>query len=273
MIPYRYTTPTQTFLLHYERAWLSFLRTATLSLLFLFAGCANGDFGRIRPALVNDDMHAWVGKEAPGRKNKPASNFPLTDAERQLRDLAFPLIEPPYDRQRWYSVIEEYGLTGAAETPYPDRSAYANQLLTTAVRSHTARYAKLVEDIRNDVIRVDPFFAVARYVLDMDRKRKESLKEFGASNNKEAREDARARIAENVAVINWVQKSLHARAASYQFALERLVVETPSPMAAEAERSVTLLQTRIAAHQGILNSAVAAGPAMPPGGLDPGFDK
>jgi hypothetical protein len=263
MSRYTYTTPTQTFLLHYERACLAFLRTTILSVLFLFAGCANGDFGRIRTSLVKDDMHDWVGKEAPGRKNKPGSNFPLTDAERQLRDLAFPLIEPPYDRQRWYSVLEEYGLTGAAETPFPDRSAYANQLLSTPVRSHTARYSKLVEDIRNDVIRVDPFFAVARYVLDMDRKRKASLKEFAASNGRQSREEARARMAENVAVIRWVQKSLNARSASYQLALERLVVETPSPMAAEAERSITLLQTRIAAHQGVLNSEIAAGPVPP----------
>ena len=36
--------------------------------------------------------------------------FPLTDEERQLRDLAYPLIEPPYDRQRWYSVLGEYGV-------------------------------------------------------------------------------------------------------------------------------------------------------------------
>ncbi len=29
-----------------------------------------------------------------------------------LRDLAYPLIEPPYERQRWYSVLNEYGFRG-----------------------------------------------------------------------------------------------------------------------------------------------------------------
>jgi len=260
------------FLTRFERAWLPFSRTAGLSALVLLVGCANGDFGRVRSSLVKDDMHAWVGRDAPGRQGKTPSQFPLTDAERQLRDLAYPLIEPPYDRQRWYSVLAEYGLTGVSDMPYPDRSAYATRLLSTPVRSHTARYAKLIEDVRNDVVRVDPFFAVARYVVDMDKKREQGLSRFTASN-KDSRDDARARIAENVAVIAWVQKSLRAREASYQLALERLVVEAPSPMAAEAERSLTLMQTRIAAHRGVLNPEVASTSSFIPEPLNQGFGK
>jgi hypothetical protein len=239
------------------RAWRSTWRHAWLAVFFLMFGCANGDFGRLNSLLVTDDMHAWVGREAPARKGKPPSQFSLTDAERQLRDLAYPLIEPPYDRQRWYSVLAEHGLIGAAQMPYPEPSAYADRLLSTPVRSQTALYAKLVEDIRLDVVRIDPFFSVARYVIDMDRKREASLQHF-AAENRESREDTRARVAENIAVVQWVQKSLRARAASYQLALSRLVVEAPSPMAAEAERSLTLLQSRIAAQRGVLNLQVAA---------------
>ena len=91
-----------------------------------------------------------------------------------LRDLAYPLIEPPYDRNKWYSVIGECG-AGSRPWPYPDRSAYASRLFTTAYRSQTARYNRLIEDIRNDVMRLDPFFSTARYVIDMDRKREKSL--------------------------------------------------------------------------------------------------
>ena len=237
-------------------AWWRCSCALALGVPILFAGCAGGDFGRVRPSLVKDDMHAWVGTDAPGRNNRPPSQFPLTDAERQLRDLAFPLIEPPYDRQRWYNVLAEYGLTGRGEMPYPDRTAYAKQLLTTPVRSQYARYARLSEDIRNDVVRVDPFFAVARYVIDMDKKREQSLSRFAAAN-KDANVDARIRVKENIAVIAWVQNSLRARVASYQLALERLVVEAPSPTAADAERSLTLLQTRIAVHGNVLHPEVA----------------
>ena len=69
-----------------------------------------------------------------------------------LRDLAYPLIEPPYERGGGYSVIVGWRCQ-LWPWPYPDRSAYASRLFTTAYRSQTARYNRLIEDIRNDVMR------------------------------------------------------------------------------------------------------------------------
>jgi hypothetical protein len=236
-----------------------------LIVLILLGGCANGDFGRVQPWLIGDGVHDWVGTEAPGRAGRPPSNFPLTDSERQMRDLAYPLIEPPYDRQRWYSVLSEYNAAGLFfDGPYPNRKAYADKLMGTSVRSQNARYSKLIEDIRNDAIRVDPFFAVARYVLTMDRKRAETLAQF-PKTNAVAKGDARTRVAENTAVIKWVQSSLRERAASYQVALEQLAVAAPSPMAAEVERSLVLLYQRIDANQRVLQ----ANATLPASGVDP----
>jgi len=50
-------------------------------------------------------------------------------------------------------------------------------------------------------------------------------------------------------VVAIVQQSLADRVASYQFALERLIVITPSQQAIEAERSITSLQNQIARYQ------------------------
>src|SRR6516164_1734745 len=76
---------------------------ASLIAAALLGGCtANGDFGRIRPELVTDDMHAWMGRDAVGSLGEKPSKFPLTDDERQLRDRAFALIQPAYDRNRWF---------------------------------------------------------------------------------------------------------------------------------------------------------------------------
>jgi hypothetical protein len=44
-----------------------------------------------------------------------------------------------------------------------------------------------------------------------------------------------------------VQQSLAERAKSYRFALERLIIAAPSPVAVGVERSLGFLQTRIAA--------------------------
>ena len=57
--------------------------------------------------------------------------------------------------------------------------------------------------------------------------------------------NALSRINENTAIVEWVCRSLNERAASYRYALERLVIMTPSSNSVEVERSLTLLQTRI----------------------------
>jgi hypothetical protein len=215
------------------------------SALGLLTGCGTyGDFGRVRPSLVHEDTHSWMGTAAArtvGADN--AWQHQLTDEERMLRDLAYPLIEPPYDRAKWYSVVGEFG-GGSRPWPYPDRSAYASALFTTAYRSQTARYNRLIEDIRNDVNRIDPFFSSARYVLDMDRKREKALAHV-TNLSAEERDNTVQRIAENRNIVLWVQGSLSERAISYKIALERMVIAAPSPVAVEAERALTLLQQRI----------------------------
>src|SRR5262249_29345524 len=215
--------------------------------LFILLGCPNGDFGRVRPGLVTDDIHAWVGRDAARAVGAPISLYPLTDDELLLRDYAYQLIEPAYDRQRWYSVIGEWGLTGyfRPEWWHCDPTAYAAWLMNSYFRSEIALYARLNDDIRNDVVRIENIVPVARRVLDMDRKREQSLAFIPVLSGPEV-VNAKARIGENFLVVGWVQQSLAERAASYRFALERLLVATPSPAAVEAERSLTFLQARIA---------------------------
>jgi hypothetical protein len=214
----------------------------------LLGACAvDGDFGRIKPELVADDTHAWLGTEAVYRYGGPFSVFPLTDEERLLRDLGYPLIEAPYDRQRWYSIVNEYGVRRFFQREWLTFTldAYERQLMATAYRSANARYSKLNEDIRNDVVRMGPFFGVARHVLDMDDKRGKSLSHIGGLPPRE-QNNAIARIAENALIIAWVQCSLGQRAASYRYTLEHLVISTPTPVAVDVERSLTLMQTNIA---------------------------
>jgi hypothetical protein len=216
--------------------------------LLLVLVCPNGDFNRVRPSLVTDGMHAWVGRDAARDAGAPISLLPLTDDEILLRDLAYPLIEPPYDRQRWYSVLNEYGLARSFNPAwyYCDPTAYAARLMTDYVRSETTRYSRLNVDVRNDVARLDQFFMVAQRVIDMDQKRRKSLDFIRPLSGPEIA-NAQARIGENALVVGWVQRSLNDRVASYRFALERLVIAVPSPMAVEVDRSIGLLQNRIAA--------------------------
>jgi hypothetical protein len=213
-------------------------------------GCVtNGDFGRIKPSLVHDDMHAWLAQDAAVQAGRPVSGFTLTEDEQQLRDLAYPLIEPPYDRQRWYSILGEYGLMRVFRPDwwFFDPDLYTARLIVRH-RSASGRYAQLIEDIRNDIVRIDPFFFTARRVVDMDRKREKSLAYVTALTPGEAG-NALARIGENTLVVQWVHRSLADRCATYRFALERLVIENPLPAAVEADRVLRQLQITIAQNQ------------------------
>jgi hypothetical protein len=226
-----------------NRLWLA----AALAGAALLAGCAlNGDFGRVRSDLVTDDMHAWVGREAVGSIGGKPSEFRLTDDERRLRDLAFALIQPAYARNRWDSVLAEYGLKGPRpETPF-DRTAYWTHLDVAHRRSEASSYAQIVTDARNDVIRIEPFVATVARVLDLDRRRADSLRYVAASSglSKAEANNAISRNNQNTAIVEWVCRSLKERATSYRYALERLAISMPSFNAAEAERSLTLLQSR-----------------------------
>jgi len=219
-------------------------RVLALTALLLVANCANGDFGEVRPMLVRDDIHDWVGHNAIVGRTISPSSFELTDDERQLRDLAYPLIEPPYDRQQWYSVLGEYGVISSERGGIFDRSAYANRLSKADYRSPSARYSKITEDIRNDVTRMPQFFETAARVLDVDQKRRKSLAYISDLSPKQ-REHALRRVRENASLVSLVSAKMEQRVKGYRYALERLVVVTPSPQAIEVERSLNQMQAQI----------------------------
>jgi hypothetical protein len=225
---------------------LSLWLAVAVACSLLGACAANGDFGRIQPTQVRDETHNWLGPAATGDGSSPTWTYQLTDEERRLRDLAYPLIEPPYDRHQWNSILGEYGISGSPR-PYPDRAEYTTRLFQMPYRSQTARYNKLIEDIRNDVTRLDTFFSVASYVSDMDRKREKSLA-YVSHLTAEERDRTMRRVRENAAVTEWVQGSLRERVESYRIALERLVIAAPSPNAVEAERSLSLLRQRLSSY-------------------------
>ena len=234
------------------------VRALALPLLLGACGAAQGDFGRLKTGLVDDDIHRWVGRDAARAVGVAPSQYPLTDEERTLRDLAYPLIELPFDRAKWYSIVHEYGVTHYFGWPEFRVEEYSAKLMGEYYRSATARYYQLDTDIRNDVVRIPDFFMTARRVLDLDNKRTQSYRFVAGMTPAEAG-NANARIAENQLVIGWVQHSLAQRSEAYCFALQRLVIATPAPMAVEVERSLTLLNTRIAENQVVTAPRFAVG--------------
>lgn len=225
-----------------------FVSAVLLTLLGAALGaCSGGDFGRTRESMRSDDMHRWLGAEVTASVGLRPSQFQLTDEERQLRDLAYPLIEPPLSRPAWKSVFGDYK---ALPSPWRqkvvfDRTMYGRTLIDEPHRSHSSRYAQLIEDVRNDTTRFEPFFASAIRVIDLDKKRNASIARVSALSPKE-REDAVERMQENSLIIQWVQQCLEQRVSSYRWALERLVIQAPDGMAADADRLIGELAAQTA---------------------------
>ena len=156
------------------------ISSPALALLWIsvtLGGCSGGDFGRTRQDVLNDDMHRWIGTEATSSIGLRPSQFQLTDNERLLRDLAYPLIEPPHSRPAWKSVFGNYQPLPAPwrQQVVFDRTAYGRLLIDEPHRSHSSRYAQLMDDVRDDITRFEPFFADAVRVLELDKKRNASL--------------------------------------------------------------------------------------------------
>ncbi len=221
----------------------------------LLSACSGGDFGRTRADMRNDDMHRWIGVEATGSVGLRPSQFQLTDEERQLRDLAYPLIEAPLSRPAWRTVWGEFQPIGSPwrQAPTFDRTAYGRALIDEPHRAHTSRYSQLMDDVRNDVVRFESFFASAVRVVELDRKRNASLAHISELSARE-RSDAVARMQENSLIIQWVQQCLERRVSSYRWALERLVLQAPDTIAADADRLIGELAAQTA------NPPVAARP-------------
>ena len=204
----------------------------------MLTGCSGGDFGRTRGDFRNDDMHRWLGGEATGSVGMKASQFQLTDGERQLRDQAYPVIEPPHSRPAWKAVFGDYQVLASpwrVQKVVFDRTAYGRALIDEPHRSDASRYSLLIDDVRDDITRFEPFYATAGRVLDLDRKRRASMDHVSQLSPRE-RADAVARMEENTLIVQWVQQCQERRISSYRWALERLVVHAPDGMAAEADR-------------------------------------
>jgi hypothetical protein len=210
-------------------------------------GCSGGDFGRTREDFRNDDMHRWMGAEATGSIGMQPSQFQLTEPERQLRDLAYQFVEPPLSRPAWKSVFGDYK---PIAPPWRqgvafDRTAYGRALIDEPRRTQDSRYAQLIDDVRNDITRLEPFYATAAHVFDLDRKRNASLAHVSELSPRE-HADAAARMEENTLIVQWVQQCLEQRVSSYRWALERLVIQAPDNTAADADRLINALAAQIA---------------------------
>jgi hypothetical protein len=207
-----------------------------------------GDFGRPADSPFVDEFLPWLKDGWLDLTGKTVPAAPYTDDEKMLRDRAYVILLPIEQRERslltfaGVDFIELWNLIRDEPAVY-DVQSYGNWLVARAYRSHAARYAQLIDDIRADTALVGPFFATAHRVMDADGVRRQSFR-FVAPHLSGKIEIAERRVEENRRLIAEVYRRFRERIASYRYALETLLLLTPSPAAVEAEKMLYLLEER-----------------------------
>jgi hypothetical protein len=142
-----------------------------------------------------------------------------------------------------------------------DTAAYYAHLMGEFHRSSIARYNQLIDDMRNDIVRIDPFFQTARRVIDVDQRRQKSM-EYVANLSPPERTSALG--------AGWREQLDDCLGAPlFDPALRQLPVRArasdrgrAAPVAAEAEYVLTELQQQIEANPVGLAPQFAAAPAQ-----------
>jgi hypothetical protein len=218
-----------------------------------FGSAGAGDLGRADPNFWDGLLpkQLYLGPVAPlsfPPSGMPHSLYPLTDDEASLRDQAFSILQPPQHREVWNTLIKSF----AQATVFPldilrfDRYAYANMLIGMPYASEAGRYSRLIDDVGSDYLLLGPFMVTACRVIDMDARRARSLAHVQAFTEYEIN-NALARNNENRILIEGVELTLDSRVWSYRYAVNRLVVAVPSPLAVQAERAVERYAVQVAA--------------------------
>ena len=177
----------------------------------MLGGCASGDFGRTREDRTTTTCIA--GSARGDRQRRPQRvGFQLTDRSGQLRDLAYPLIEPPHSRPAWKPCGDYTPISAPwRQVLVFDRSAYGRMLIDEPHRSHTSRYSDLMDDVRNDMTRFEPFLPRRP---GLDSTATQCQPQLVSDLSPRERADAVARMQENSLIVQWVQQCLERRISS-----------------------------------------------------------
>jgi hypothetical protein len=218
-----------------------------------FGSAVAGDLGRADPNFWDGLLpkQLYLGPVAPlsfPPSGMPHSLYPLTDDEASLRDQAFSILQPPQHREVWKTLMASW----VQATAFPldilraDPYAYANMLIGMPFASEAGRYSRLIDDVGSDYLLLGPFMTTACRVVDMDARRAQSLAHVQGFTEYEIN-NALARNNENRALIEGAELVLNDRVWSYRYAVNRLVVAVPSPLAVQAERAVERYAVQVAA--------------------------
>jgi hypothetical protein len=202
-----------------------------IALALSSSACARpvGDFGRAAPDPIHDQVMPALGTGRALLGKEPVSAFNLSDEEREMRDRIWHYLVAPHAFDWFQANVVELQRTrilpvsGKSLLP---QDRYYLWLHGERFASSATRYARIEDDVTVDVELMPSVFASICAVLEQDRQR--GVAANGIADLDEAtKRNAAARQIENRTQIGWFAAAVQNRYASYNYALDHLLVETP----------------------------------------------
>lgn len=214
---------------------------------FTLVGCAQqGDFGRQRAHVINDSILPAVGYVSTWSGGEEVSSFNYTNDEQTLRDLGWTLVVPTHAEDWLGRTAAELQRTEVVRRLdlMASPSRYHDLLASRAYRSSDARYARIMDDAAKDIAAIEPYMAYAARVRIADEQRLRAAQALPDLSIGEMR-STHGRITENQRQMAWVKRAMLFRLYAYRYAVDRLMIETPSRQAGLTIRRLDALEAAI----------------------------
>ena len=222
-----------------NRAVQSVGALAAAGLLLLCAACVTrptGDFGRASNSLLHDQVMPAAGSlKREFIDKKPVSTFNQTDEERRMHDRVWHYLTAAHAKDWSFKVSVEFQRTRIGTTDHLFRTDRYYKLISgEAYASSRVRFATMADHISIDLQLLPPVFKAICDVIGIDRRR--GIAANGTVGLEPAmRREQADRRAENDEVIAWFSRSVRYRYESYDYAMTRLLVETPHEQAVRVD--------------------------------------
>lgn len=199
-----------------------------------------GDFGRVKPGVLNDEIIPQTDRLMRRLTNQPISNFNITDEEREMHDRVYRFLIARHAKD-WAFDYEQIIFVAGVFSYRPDKvDLYYRWLTGERYASSRVRYNTIADDIGADLLTLPGTFAAICAVIEIDRQRAVAAAELG-DIEAEAIKQMHLRKAENDLYIGRFIAALGYRYGSYRYALDHFLVETPHGEAIEVDERLSRL--------------------------------
>ncbi|WP_072345068.1 hypothetical protein [Devosia enhydra] len=202
-----------------------------------------GDFGRPKPSVWHDEVLPALGSGRARLFGEGGSDLIVTDAEREMADRLWRYEISPHAADWVFDASAELRRVRIASSARAklDLSRYFNWLKSTGYASSGTRFRTVADHVRADIDLLPQAFAAICAVMELDAQRAYAASQLAVADARLTRQVA-LRAQDNAIAITRFVALLEFRHASYLYALDRLLVESPDPSAREADGRIADLE-------------------------------